>query len=79
MDKIKGLIESLEELSEEEGVSKLMQDKIATMIRTLQEDIELELRVDRIRSILEELDENNNIPNYIRTQLWNISAALELL
>ncbi len=73
------VIELLEELKEEEDLPRGVQEKIHEMIHVLEEDIDLELRIDRVRSILDDLEEQANLPNYLRTQLWHIAASLEML
>ena len=79
MSEVDSVIEALEDLKDEEGVSKTVKDRIDEMISTLQDSIDLELRVDRVRSILDDMEQQNNIPNYVRTQLWNVAALLELV
>ncbi len=73
------LIELLESLKEEEDLPRQVQLKVDEMIFVLGENIDLELRVDRVRSILDDLEEQPNLPNYVRTQLWHITASLEML
>ncbi len=73
------VVELLEELKEEEDLPRGVQEKIHEMIHVLEEDIDLELRIDRVRSILDDLEEQANLPNYLRTQLWHIAASLEML
>ena len=73
------VIELLQDLKEEEDLSRGVQEKIDEMIYVLKENIDLELRVDRVRSILDALEEQPNLPNYVRTQLWHITASLEML
>lgn len=73
------IIELLKNLKEEEDVTRHTKEKIDEMIYVLEENIDLELRVDRVRSILDELEEQQGLPNYARTQLWHIAASLETL
>lgn len=73
------IIEILEDLREDEGVSRLLQERIDEMMYVLGEDIDIELRIDRVRSILDDLEDARNVPMHIRTQLWNVSASLEML
>ena len=69
----------LETLKQEEELSAHVENKIDEMIYVLKEDIDIELRVDRTRSILDELEEQPGLPDYVRTQLWHITATLEML
>ena len=73
------IIQSLEDIKEENGVSRSLIARLDEIKRVLSEDIDIELRIDRVRSILDDLESTNNIPNYIRTQLWNVAAMLEKL
>jgi len=73
------IIELLVDLKEEEELSRNAREKIEEMIYVLGEEIDLELRVDRVRSILDALEDQPNLPNYVRTQLWHITASLEML
>lgn len=72
------LVELLEDLKEEEELPRATQEKVSEIIFVLKEDIDLELRVDRVRSILDELEEHQ-LPSHVRTQLWHVAAALEML
>lgn len=71
-------IEELEDLLEEENSHK-MEQSLKAMIHTLKEPIDFELRRDKVRSILDELDEDAHTPNYTRTKLWFLSSMLESL
>lgn len=76
---ISGILESLEQLQENHRVPESVQVRLDEIEEVLHEDIDVELRKDRIRSIIEQLDELERLPNQARTQLWSINAMLELL
>ncbi len=76
---ITAIRETLAELQDDDETPRTVRDRLQEMRTTLDEPIALELRVDRMRGILEDLDENPGLPNYVRTQLWNLSALLEML
>lgn len=76
---VDGILSTVEDMREEDGVSRQLRERLDEIEHVLREDIALELRVDRVRSILDEVDGQMTVPNHIRTQLWSLSAALELL
>lgn len=73
------LIEILEELIDEEDLHPKLQAELRLLIHVLNEPIDMNLRVDRCRSIIEDLDEKPDLDMFVRTQLWNITALLEQL
>lgn len=71
--------EILEELIEEEDLDPKVLADIKLLLHVINEPIDINLRVDRCRSIIEDLDEKPDLDMYVRTQLWNLSALLEQL
>ena len=76
---IEAILEGVEQLREEDELSASAFARLEEIEGVLHEDIDVSLRVDRVRAILEDLDEDERVPNYVRTQLWSITALLELL
>lgn len=68
----------VEELYEED-IEQVVLERLKLFVHVLSEPIDLSLRVDRCRQILEELDERSDIDMFVRTQLWNVSALIEQL
>jgi len=73
------IIEALTALKEDEGVPKNVRIKIDSIIRSLNDESELSMKVSKSLHNLDEISEDLNIPPFIRTQIWNISSMLEKL
>jgi uncharacterized protein (UPF0147 family) len=71
--------DSIAEMREEDGLSRQVLLQLDEIVTVLSEPIDLELRIDRARSLVDALDENPSLPPYIRTQLWSITSMLESL
>ncbi|MBR9676188.1 hypothetical protein GOV05_04210 [Candidatus Woesearchaeota archaeon] len=76
-EELQNITEHLEELREDTSLSKNIREKIGSMIKILEEETELSLKVNKALSALEEIADDNMIPTYTRTQLWNIASLLE--
>ena len=75
---INGVIAAISELQEDATVPKNVKEKVLTIIETLKsEKLEISLRVDKARQILDEVAEDSNLQSYTRTQVWNIVSMLE--
>ena len=73
--KIKEIVSTLNELKEDSTVNKNIKERIEKIIAFLEEDENL--GVDKALLEIEEMMENNNLPPYTRTQIWNIVSLLE--
>ncbi len=73
--KIQEIIFVLNELKEDSTINKNIKEKIEKIIVFLEEDENL--GVDKALHEIEEMMENNNIPSYTRTQIWNVVSLLE--
>ena len=62
-DRINGIIEALKEIEEDLTVPKNVRSKIKEMIETLEGNIELSLKVNKV---LHQLDENDREISYLR-------------
>ena len=68
------------QLDEDQTVPKNVKLKLKDTITILQEDNkDMAFRVDKALEWLDELCEDSNIPNYTKTQLWNLVSLLESL
>ena len=67
------------ELAEQQTTPALREQLL--LIRSVldEEEIDLSLRVERIRMILDELEELSSLDMTTRTQLWSVSALIEQL
>ncbi len=77
--KIDEVITIIDDLLDEGVSSKLVQSKLSLIKKVLADPVDIALRVDRARSILDELDEDPHVPMVVRTELWNIAAMIESL
>lgn len=73
--KIQEIIYVLNELREDTTINKNIKDKVEKIIAFLKEDENL--GIDKALHEIEEMMENNNIPSYTRTQIWNVVSLLE--
>ncbi len=74
-NKIKEVIFTLNELKEDSTVNKNIKGKIEKIIAFLEQDVSL--GIDKALLEIEEMMENNNLPSYTRTQIWNVVSLLE--
>ncbi len=76
-DRTAQVIESLQELTQDNIVPKNVRDGLQSVIKYLSEEGELSLKIDKALHKLEEISEDNNLQTYTRTQIWNIVSILE--
>ncbi len=75
---INGVIAAISELQEDATLPKNVKEKVLALVETLKsEKLEISLRVDKARQILDEVAEDSNLQSYTRTQVWNIVSMLE--
>ncbi len=77
--KIADMISLLEELQDDSTVPRNVKDKLQLCSSALLDDIEVSLKVDKVRHALEAISDDSNLQSYTRTQIWNISSMLEKL
>jgi uncharacterized protein (UPF0147 family) len=76
-DRLKDVLDALEELKSDSTVPKNIKSKIELIIDSLQEAQELSIKVNRALNELDEISDNCNIQPYTRTQIWNVVSLLE--
>ena len=81
MSELQQVIQILEELEEDVTVSRNVKEKIREMRVSLQSsDVNsMSLTVNRILSDLEDLSNDVNIPDFVRTQFWHLTSILETI
>ncbi len=78
MDKIDGIIQMLEDITNDRTVPKNVRSEIENAIKTLKSDkFERIVKINTAISILDEVSTDSNIPMYARTQIWNILSLME--
>ena len=79
MEQLNDIISVLSELMEDNTVPKNIKQKIDSIIRSLKDESDLSLRLNKALNVLDEISDDNNIQPYTRTQIWNIASMLESL
>ena len=75
---IQSIIEVLLEIENDDLVPKNIRIKIRGAISALQDDRkETDVKINCSLQELDDLNENANVPQYTRTQIWNIVSTLE--
>lgn len=71
------VIEYLEELKEDNTISKNIREKISKIIIILSDKADTSLKINKAMQSLDEISEDIAIHSYTRTQIWNIVSMLE--
>ena len=69
----------LQELSEDEFISNGVKEKILRTISTMNQDIDVSLKANKVLDELEQLLETSSVDTYVRTQIWSVTSLLETL
>tara|TARA_Y100000310_G_scaffold93787_2_gene91336 strand:- start:15349 stop:15600 length:252 start_codon:yes stop_codon:yes gene_type:complete len=67
----------LEELKDDITVPKNVRLKIGSVIKVLNENTDVTIKVSKALNELEEIADDVNLESYTRTQVWNVISALE--
>lgn len=76
-EKIKEIIDLLQELEDDITVPKNVKLKVKGIIGTLKEDKELSIRVNVVLNDLDDISEDANVQPYTRTQIYGVVSLLE--
>ena len=76
-NKIAELIECLAQIEEDTSLPKNIKLKIRCAITALEEETEFKNRANKAIRELEDISENQNVPSYVRPQIWNVLSMLE--
>lgn len=76
---VKEIIDCLTELLSDNSVPRNIKSKIEDIMKSLAQDSDRSLKINKALCILEEISDDNNIQTYTRTQLWNVVSMLEAL
>ena len=74
---IRNVVSVLGELKEDFTVPKNVRSKIENTIKILNDDTEMQIKVNRVLNELEEIAEDVNLQPYTRTQIWDAISELE--
>lgn len=75
---MEALIEELMTIIEDDTIPKNVKIKLECAVYALKDtSIELSLRTNKALQELDDLSNDQNVPSYMRPQLWNIISQLE--
>ncbi len=77
--KLQEVIDSLEELKNDTTIPKNVKQKVSEVISELRSEKDLSLKVNKSLSELDEMCEEINLPQFVRTHLWSVTSMLEKL
>ena len=76
IDEIKGIILTLENIKEDESVPRNVRSRINKTLISLNEEHELQFKVDKVIEDLDEVSNDANLPVYTRIEIMNIIGIL---
>ena len=77
MEVKKEVIEIFDIINNDTSVPKNIRQKIQDMEFMLDSKEDLALNVNKVLQELDDISEESNLPEHIRTQIWNIASLLE--
>lgn len=78
-DQINQVVSLLQEISQDECISTGAKEKIIRSISTMNEDMDVSVRANKVLDELEQLLDSSAVDTYIRTQIWSVTSLLETL
>ena len=78
-EQINSIIDNLKELYQDITVPKNIKTKVQNIIKLLEENSELSIKVNKALQELDDISDDPNLQPYTRTQIWNIVSFLEKL
>ncbi|HLD19603.1 MAG TPA: UPF0147 family protein [Candidatus Nanoarchaeia archaeon] len=76
---IQQIIAAIKELNEDQSVPRNIELKFEKVIKVLEDDNEISIRVDKAQQELDEVADDSNLQPYTRTQIWSVVSLLEKL
>ncbi|MCX8147205.1 MAG: UPF0147 family protein [Candidatus Woesearchaeota archaeon] len=76
---IKGIIENINELQEDNTVPRNIKERLKEVAEILQSKETSSIKINKALDKLEEIADDVNIQPYTRTQIWNLASMLEAL
>ena len=74
---INKVVVELKELLEDTSVPKNVKESIERVIKILEENGDMSLKINKALNGLDEIADDINMQSYTRTQIWNIVSMLE--
>ncbi|MBI4453808.1 UPF0147 family protein [Candidatus Woesearchaeota archaeon] len=78
-EKIRGIIESMQEVLEDPVVPKNVKTKVENAMKALKDKIDPKLKINKALDELEDISDDINMEPFTRSQIWNLVSALESL
>ena len=75
--KIGNIEEVLTQVKEDNTVPKNVRLKIEGLLKVLNENIEMQIKISKVLNELEEIVDDVNLESYTRTQIWSVISELE--
>ena len=69
--------EMLDIIKEDSGTPRSLREKINNMKIFIDSNKETQLKINQLQQELEDISNDVNLPPFIRTQVWQVSGALE--
>lgn len=73
------VITVLEELKDDAAVPKNVKTKIDAIVKVLNGDFEISIKVNKALHELDEIANDSNMQSYARAQIWSVVSILEKL
>jgi uncharacterized protein (UPF0147 family) len=65
------------EITEDNTIPKNVKKKMSEVMGILKQDVDISIRINKSLQELDDIANDNNIPQYARTQIWNLVSILE--
>ena len=78
-EEIESIVAVIEDLENDGSVPKNVKSKLIKITGILKENAETSIKVNKALHELEEIEDDVNLQQFARTQLWNIASMLEKL
>ena len=76
-EEIGNIVATLSEIKDDITVPKNVRLKVEKVMKVLDEETEIEIKVSKALNEMEEIADDANLQSYTRTQVWNVISALE--
>ena len=73
------VINALHDLRDDSGVPKNLNKKIDELVQMMKTGKDVSITVNKALAELDDLSDDINIPQHVRTQIWHIASLLETI
>jgi len=80
-ERVQNVVSALEELVGDGSVPRNIKAKVETIMTILKSDDgeDMNIKINKALSELDEISDDTNLQPYTRTQIWNIVSMLEMI